>query len=95
MSDVTSAMQEMVEPEVLLDPGKFSAWPKRLRTLKDGRLIVLGGLARVPADSLTRHEYSRILEPLLIVVLGGAVGGMVISLYLPMFDIIKLVGNNN
>jgi type IV pilus assembly protein PilC len=36
-----------------------------------------------------------LLEPLLIVVLGGAVGTMVVSLYLPMFDIIKLVGNNN
>ena len=41
-------------------------------------------------DSLTS-----MLEPLLIVVLGSAVGSMVISLYLPMFDIIKLVGNNN
>jgi type IV pilus assembly protein PilC len=41
-------------------------------------------------DSLTS-----MLEPLLIVVLGSAVGAMVISLYLPMFDIIKLVGNNN
>lgn len=36
-----------------------------------------------------------LLEPILIVILGSAVGGMVISLYLPMFDIIKLVGNNN
>ncbi|HWG74613.1 MAG TPA: type II secretion system F family protein [Acidimicrobiales bacterium] len=35
-----------------------------------------------------------LLEPLLIVVLGSAVGGMVVALYLPMFDIIKLVGNN-
>jgi hypothetical protein len=55
------------KPEVLLDPGKFSAWPKRLRTLQDGRLIVLGGLAPVPANSLTRHEYNKILEPLLMV----------------------------
>jgi type II secretory pathway component PulF len=30
----------------------------------------------------------------LIVVIGSAVGAMVISLYLPMFDIIKLVGQN-
>lgn len=36
-----------------------------------------------------------LLEPLLIVVMGGTVGSMVIALYLPMFDIIKLVGNNN
>ena len=32
-----------------------------------------------------------LLEPLLIVVLGGCVGGMVVSLYMPMFNIIKLV----
>jgi type IV pilus assembly protein PilC len=32
-----------------------------------------------------------LLEPLLIVVLGGAVGSMVISLYMPMFNIIKLI----
>jgi hypothetical protein len=55
------------KPEVLLDPGKCSAWPKRLRVLKDGRLIVLGGLARAPANSLTRYEYNKILEPLLMV----------------------------
>jgi type IV pilus assembly protein PilC len=32
-----------------------------------------------------------LLEPLLIVVLGGSVGGMVVALYLPMFNIINLV----
>jgi type IV pilus assembly protein PilC len=32
-----------------------------------------------------------LLEPPLIVVLGSAVGTMVISLYMPMFDIIKLI----
>jgi type IV pilus assembly protein PilC len=43
----------------------------------------------------TVETLTSLLEPLLIVVLGGAVGSMVISLYLPMFDIIKLVGNNS
>ena len=43
----------------------------------------------------TVEALTSLLEPLLIVVLGGAVGAMVVSLYLPMFDIIKLVGNNN
>ncbi|HEX6393947.1 MAG TPA: type II secretion system F family protein [Acidimicrobiales bacterium] len=42
----------------------------------------------------TVEALTSLLEPLLIVVLGGAVGAMVVSLYLPMFDIIKLVGNN-
>ena len=37
-------------------------------------------------DSLTS-----LLEPMLIVVLGGAVGSMVICLYLPMFNVDKLV----
>jgi type IV pilus assembly protein PilC len=43
----------------------------------------------------TVEALTSLLEPLLIVILGGAVGAMVVSLYLPMFDIIKLVGNNN
>jgi len=54
-------------PEVLLDPGQYTAWPKRLRVLKDGRLIALGGFARVPANSRTRREYNKIFEPLLLV----------------------------
>jgi type IV pilus assembly protein PilC len=43
----------------------------------------------------TVNALTSLLEPLLIMILGGAVGSMVIALYLPMFDIIKLVGNNN
>ena len=43
----------------------------------------------------TVEALTSLLEPLLIVVLGGAVGSMVISLYMPMFNIIKLVGNSN
>ena len=39
----------------------------------------------------TVDALTSLLEPLMIVVLGGAVGSMVISLYLPMFNIIKLI----
>src|SRR3954471_4685078 len=39
----------------------------------------------------TVSALTSLLKPLLIVVLGGCVGGMVISLYMPMFNIIKLV----
>ena len=39
----------------------------------------------------TVSALTSLIEPLLIVVMGGAVGGMVISLYLPMFNIIKLI----
>ncbi len=37
-------------------------------------------------DSLTS-----LLEPLLMVVLGGSVGGMIVALYMPMFNLINLV----
>jgi hypothetical protein len=50
-----------------LDPKKYSAWPKRLRVLRDGRLMVLGGVAHVPANSRTRAEYNGLFEPLLMV----------------------------
>ena len=35
--------------------------------LRDGRLIVLGGVAHVPANSRTRAEYTGLFEPLLMV----------------------------
>ena len=41
--------------------------------------------------SAMTESLSSLLEPLLIVVLGAVVGGMVIALYLPMLDIIKLL----
>ena len=55
------------KPEVLLDSKKYSAWPKRLRVLRDGRLIAIGGVAHVPANSRTRGEYNGLFEPLLMV----------------------------
>jgi type IV pilus assembly protein PilC len=39
----------------------------------------------------TVNSLTSLLEPLLIVILGGAVGAMVICLYLPMFNVDKLV----
>jgi type IV pilus assembly protein PilC len=42
----------------------------------------------------TVDALTALLEPLMIVVLGGAVGSTVIALYLPMFDIYKLVGKS-
>jgi hypothetical protein len=55
------------QPEVLLPAEKYSAWPKRIRELRDGRLIVIGGVAHVPANSRTRAEYNGLFEPLLLV----------------------------
>jgi type IV pilus assembly protein PilC len=39
----------------------------------------------------TVNALTSLLEPILIMVLGGAVGGMVIALYMPMFNVIKLI----
>lgn len=58
-------------PELFLDPQRYTSWPKRLRLLKDGRLVLLGGIAPVPADSRTRHEYSALMRPLLMVSADG------------------------
>jgi type IV pilus assembly protein PilC len=42
----------------------------------------------------TVNALTSLLEPLMIVVVGSAVGATVISLYLPMFDIYKVVANS-
>jgi type IV pilus assembly protein PilC len=39
----------------------------------------------------TVNALTSLLEPLLILVMGGAVGSMVVALYMPMFNIIKLI----
>ncbi|MER3453183.1 MAG: type II secretion system F family protein [Acidimicrobiia bacterium] len=39
----------------------------------------------------TVNALTSLLEPLLIVVMGAAVGSMVVALYMPMFNIIKLI----
>ena len=39
----------------------------------------------------TTEQLTALLEPVMIAVLGGIVGGMVIALYMPMFKIFDLV----
>ncbi len=41
--------------------------------------------------SATVDSLTSLIEPLLMVVMGVTVGGMVVALYLPMFSIINLV----
>lgn len=55
------------EPEVFLDPEKSLVFLKRARVLRDGRLILLGGVAHIPANSRTRAEWNGLFEPLLMV----------------------------
>ena len=55
------------KPEVPLDAAKYSTWPRRVRVLRDGRVVLLVGLARAPAGSQTRQEFSKVVEPALLV----------------------------
>ena len=58
----------------------------------DGMLKKVAGFYDQEVE-VTVNNLTALLEPLLTVVMGIGVGMMVISLYLPMFDYIKLVHN--
>src|SRR5207302_808527 len=51
----------------LLDPKQFTTYPTRLRLLRDGRLIVTGGLMRLPACTLPENVNRPPIEPLLMI----------------------------
>jgi len=55
------------KPEVPLDAMKYSTWPRRVRVLRDGRVLLLVGVAPIPAGSGTRQEFSKLVEPALLV----------------------------
>ena len=55
------------KPELFLDPEKYLVFLKRARVLRDGRLILLGGVAHIPANSRTRAEWNGLFEPLLMI----------------------------
>jgi type IV pilus assembly protein PilC len=56
----------------------------------DGMLEKIGQFYAEQVEAMVA-SLSSLLEPVMIVVLGGVVGSMVISLYLPMFNVIKLI----
>ena len=55
------------KPEVPIDAAVFSNWPRRIRVLRDGRIVLLAGVAQAPAGSQTRAEFSAMVEPALLV----------------------------
>ena len=56
----------------------------------DEMLDKIGAFYEMEVEA-TVDALTSLLEPLLIVVLGGTVGSMVIALYMPLFNIIKLI----
>jgi hypothetical protein len=56
------------KPRLLLDPGKYKTYPKRIRRLRDGRLIVTGGVSVISnqKDGDVPEPFADI-EPMLLV----------------------------
>ncbi len=63
----TDGTQTWSKPQVPIDPAKYFTWLRRIRVLRDGRVVVLGGLTRAAVGSQTREELSKEIEPFLLV----------------------------
>jgi pimeloyl-ACP methyl ester carboxylesterase len=55
------------KPELALDPEKYTAWPRRIRVLRDGRIVLLLGVDNSAAGSRTREQLGRTIKPMLVV----------------------------
>jgi len=51
------------EPEVFFEESKWNSMPKRIRILRDGRLVVAGGVIRRRSGPITREDEAKLLEP--------------------------------
>ena len=55
------------KPEAFLNADKYTTWPRRIRVLRDGRIVLLLGVAPFPAGSQTREQFSKVIKPMLVV----------------------------
>lgn len=55
------------KPLTPLAAEKYSSWPRRIRVLRDGRIVIAAGVAEAPAGSQTRPEFSKAVSPALLV----------------------------
>lgn len=53
------------KPQTPLDAAEYIMWPRRLRVLRDGRIVLAAGAA--PSGSKTRAELSKLVEPALLI----------------------------
>ena len=49
-------------PQVIIDPERFMAFPERLRLLRDGRLVLIGGLNPQSPEIKNRFDWYRHLQ---------------------------------
>jgi type IV pilus assembly protein PilC len=59
----------------------------------DGMLGKVSDFYDTEVEAMT-ESLTALMEPLMIGVIGGIVGGMVIALYMPMFKIFEVIGQN-
>jgi type IV pilus assembly protein PilC len=59
----------------------------------DGMLSKVADFYDTEVEAMT-ESLTAMMEPIMIAVIGGIVGGMVIALYMPMFKIFEVVGQN-
>jgi type IV pilus assembly protein PilC len=59
----------------------------------DGMLAKVSDFYDTEVEAMT-ESLTALMEPLMIGVIGGIVGGMVIALYMPMFKIFEVIGQN-
>jgi type IV pilus assembly protein PilC len=59
----------------------------------DGMLSKVSDFYDTEVEAMT-ESLTALMEPLMIGVIGGIVGGMVIALYMPMFKIFEVIGQN-
>ena len=55
---------------------------------------MLGKVADFYDDEVeaTTEQLTSLIEPLMIVVIGAIIGGMIIAMYMPIFSIFELIG---
>lgn len=59
----TDGSKTWSEPAVFFDQKKWSSLPKRIRFLRDGRIVVTGAVLRQQPGLVTRNDWAKLLEP--------------------------------
>lgn len=62
----TDGAKTWSKPTSLLPPDEYTVFPVGIHPLRDGRVVVLGGVSRMASDQPS-SEYTKIMEPLLLV----------------------------
>ena len=59
----TDGSKTWSDPAVFFEETKWASLPKRIRVLRDGRLVVAGGVMPYKRGAVTRNDWAGLLEP--------------------------------